>query len=124
MAPFLLSSCLVNHALQSIPALLEHPSDETRLILERAIGNLLNSQPIKLASNVFSQNSTVMIERNRATNNRLNSLETSDVIDVKPANTFSLFIKDKKCFLRHEQIGSIKLLDNISCKANYSSLDE
>lgn len=120
IAPLMLSSCLVTHALQPIPALLEHPSAETRRILERAIGSLLNSQPVKLADNVFSQNSTVMIERNRATNNRINPLGAKD---VKPANTFLLFIKDKKCYLRHEQIGSTQLLGNISCKAN-SSLND
>ena len=114
MALFMLSSCLATQPSQPIPALIERPSADTRLLLESNIGQLLNSQPIKLSNNVFVQKSTVIIDRHQPKDSRGNLL---DGREVRQADTVSLLLENGKCYLKHEQSGNIKLVDGISCKA-------
>ncbi len=61
ITPFILNSCSAVQLLPLEEALLEQPSAENHLILESAVGDLLNSQPVKLADNVFLEKSTVSI---------------------------------------------------------------
>lgn len=110
---FILSSCSATQPLLA-EALIEKPSVESRLILERAVGDLLNSQPPKLSSHVFTQRSTVIIERNQPKNSRGNLL---DGREVRPADTISLLIEAQKCYLKHDQSGAIKPIINIKCRA-------
>lgn len=114
VAPFILSSCLATQPVHPVEALLEQPSAESRLILENAIGNLLNSQPIKLADTVFTIKSSVIIERSQPRDSRGNLL---DGRETRPVDTVSLFTEDGKCYLKHDQSGFVKLINNISCKA-------
>ena len=55
MATIMFTNCKTIQAHESRPALLEYSSPEIRSILEQAIGSLINSHPIKLADNVFTQ---------------------------------------------------------------------
>lgn len=110
---FILSSCLATQPLHPVEALLEQPSAQSRLIVQNAIGNLLNSQPVKLADNVFTQKSTVIIESNQPKDNQGRLL---DGREIRQADTFTLLTEDGKCYLRHDQNGHIVLLGNISCK--------
>jgi hypothetical protein len=96
-----------------VPALLVQPSAQSRLILEKAIGDLLNSQPVKLADNVFTLKNTVIIEPNQPKDNQGRLL---DGREIRQADTFTLLTEDGKCYLRHDQNGHIVLLGNISCK--------
>lgn len=112
--PIILSSCLSTQPLHPVEALLEQPSPQSRRILENAIGNLLNSQPVKLADNAFTLKSTVIIESNHPKDSQGNLL---DGRDTRQADTFSLLIEDEECYLKHEQSGQIKQLSNIYCKA-------
>jgi hypothetical protein len=112
-ALLILSSCLTTEPLHPVEALLEQPSAQSRLILEKAIGDLLNSQPVKLADNVFTQKSTVIIESNQPKDNQGRLL---DGRETRQADTFSLLTEDAKCYVKHEQSGHIILLVNISCK--------
>ena len=114
IAPFMLSSCLATQLSQPAPALIESPSADTRLLLESNIGQLLNSQPIKLSNNVFVQKSTVIIDRHQPKDSRGNLL---DGREVRQADTVSLLIEDGKCYLKHEQSGNIRLVEGINCKA-------
>ena len=107
---FLLASCL---ATQPFPALLEQPSADSRLLLEKAIGDLLNSRPIKLADNVFTKKNSVIIERGQPKNNLGRLL---DGREIRPADSVSLYTKNGKCYLRHDQSNQIKLLGNIKCR--------
>ena len=110
---FTLSSCSVTQSLL-VEALIEQPSVESRLILERAAGDLLNSQPLKLSSYVFTQKSTIIIERHQPKNSHGHLL---DGRDIRPADTISLLIEAEKCFLKHDQSGAIKPVINIKCRA-------
>lgn len=113
IAPFVLSSCLTTEPIQPVAALLEQPSSETRILLESVIGDLLNSKPIKLADNVFTQKSTVVIERNQPKNSRGNLL---DGRERRSADTVSLLTEAGKCYLKHDQSGNIKRVGNIRCR--------
>lgn len=95
---FILSSCLVTQSSQPVPALLEQPSAETRLILEKAIGYLLNSQPVKLANKVFTTKDTVIIEGHQLKDNYRNPRIGRK---MHQADTVSLFIEGEKCYLKH-----------------------
>ncbi len=110
----MLSNCAATELSQNTPALLEQSSADTRLLLESTIGDLLNSQPVKLADNAFTEKSTVIIERSQPKDSRGNLL---DGREIRPADTVTLLTEDGKCYLKHDQSGSIKLLDSISCKA-------
>jgi hypothetical protein len=112
-----LSSCLTTQPLDPVEALLEGPSAQNRLIVEKAIGKLLNSQPVKLADNVFTLKSTVVIEPNQPKDNQGRLL---DGREIRQADTFSLLTEDGQCYVKHEQSGHIILLDTISCKENNS----
>lgn len=104
------SSCSVT---QPLPALLEQPSVDSRLSLETAVGDLFNSQPITLASDVFQNKSIVIIEPRQPKGNRGNLL---DGRETREADTVSLLIVNRDCYVRHNQSGEIKLVPNISCK--------
>jgi hypothetical protein len=108
-----LTSCKTFQAEQALPALLEHSSPEIRILLEQAIGSLINSQPIKLADNVFTHKSTVIVERSQPSNNQRILLNGRD---IRPAVTFSLLIKNSQCYLQHNQSGHIKVMSLLSCK--------
>ena len=114
ITPFILSSCLATQSLPLVEALLEHPSAESRLILESAIGDLLNSQPIKLADNIFLDKSTVIIGYQQLVNNRDNLL---DGREIRQADSVSLLTRSGKCYLKHNQSENIKLIENISCRS-------
>jgi hypothetical protein len=114
MLLLMLSSCLTTQPSQPLEALLEHPSSESRLILEKSIGDLLNSQPVKLADSVFTKNSTVIIESRQPKNGSGNLL---DGREIRQADTFVLLTEDGKCYLKHDQSGHTTLLEDISCKA-------
>ena len=113
IALFILSSCLAPLPLPPAEALLTQPSAESRKIIENAIGELLNSQPIKLADNVFTEQSTVIIERIQSKDSRGKLLNGRE---VDQADTFSLLSRDSNCYVRHDQSGTTKLLVNISCE--------
>lgn len=114
LAPLVLSSCSATQPLHPIPALLVQPTIDSRLVLEHAIGDLFNSQPIKLASNVFIQKSTVIIKSHLVKDSRGSLL---DGREMRQADTVSLLTEDGKCYVKHDQTGNIKFINNISCLA-------
>lgn len=116
LAFLVVSSCSAtqpSQPYQPVQALLVQPSADSRLILEKAIGDLFNSQPIKLADNVFTQKSTIIIDPLLAKDSRGNVL---DGREIRQADTVSLLIKNGKCYVRLNQSGHVKLLVNISCR--------
>jgi hypothetical protein len=113
IAAMLLSSCKTTQAEPSAPALLVLSSSETRIILEQAIGDLMNSQAVKLADNVFIQKSTVIIDRRYPYDSRGNLL---DGREVRQADTVTLLTEDAKCYVRHNQSGNIKLVESLRCQ--------
>ncbi|MFT4789781.1 MAG: flagellar basal body P-ring protein FlgI [Paraglaciecola sp.] len=114
LAPLLLSSCSATQPLEPIPALLVQPTEDNRIVLEHAIGDLFNSQPIKLANGVFTQQSKVVIERRLAKDSRGNLL---DGREIREADSISLLTEDGQCYIRHDQTGNIKLVRSINCLA-------
>lgn len=114
LAFLILSSCLTSQPVPPIPALLVQPSADSHMILEHAIGDLLNSQPIKLAHSVFLHKSTVIIEPKQFKDNRRNIL---DGREIRSADTFSLLTEKGLCYLKHDQSQNIIILKNISCSS-------
>jgi hypothetical protein len=115
ITPFILNSCSAVQLLPLEEALLEQPSAENHLILESAVGDLLNSQPIKLADNVFLEKSTVIIEHHQPRNNRGTLL---DGREMRQADTVSLLTKNGKCYVKHHQSENIKFVNNVSCRGS------
>ena len=112
---FILNSCSAVQILPLEEALLEQPSVENHLILESAVGDLLNSQPVKLADNVFLEKSTVIIEHHQPRNNRGTLL---DGREMRQADTVSLLTKNGKCYVKHHQSENIKFVNNVSCRGS------
>ena len=113
MATIMLTNCKTTQAQESLPALLEYSSPEIRIALEQAIGSLMDSQPVKLADNIFTQNNTVIVERSQPSSNQRILLYGRD---TKPADTFSLLMKNSQCYLQHNQSGRIKVMSHLTCK--------
>ena len=109
----LITSCKTTQAEVLVPALLEHSSPKTRTVLEQAIGELMNSQAIKLANNVFTKTSTIVIDRHQPKDSRGNLL---DGRDMRQADTVSLVTSDGECYVKHDQSGNIQLINSINCK--------
>jgi hypothetical protein len=114
LASLLVNSCSATQPLEFLPALLVQPSEDNRIVLERAIGDLFNSQPIKLANGVFTQQSKVVIERRLAKDSRGNLLNGRE---IREADSVSLLTEDGQCYIRHDQTGNIKLVHRINCLA-------
>lgn len=107
-----LNGCHSIHAQQSVEALLISSSPSTREVLEQKIGDFFNSQPVKLADNVFTVSSTVLIE---STNN--SGARISNKRGLGQVDSFTLLLQDEQCMLRHDQSKHLLKLSNISCKA-------
>jgi len=108
-----LVGCKSTQAQQPEPALLDAQSTKTREALEQTIGDLLNSQPVKLADNVFTIRSTVVIERLSSRDNQGIFLNERD---LKSAESFTLLIKGKNCLLQHDQTKKMIKLGEIECR--------
>ncbi|MGY8863146.1 MAG: hypothetical protein ACKVJ2_10990, partial [Pseudomonadales bacterium] len=61
-----------------------------------------------------TQKNTIIIEPNQPKDSRGTLL---DGREIRQADTVSLLTKNGKCYLKHDQSGNIKLLENINCKA-------
>lgn len=108
------SSCSATQLEQApVPALLERQSTESRVAIEKTLGVLMNSKPVKLASHAFVDKSTVIIDRNQSVGNQGSLLNGRE---IRPADTFTLLINDGLCYLKHSQSGNIQLIQFIKCK--------
>lgn len=114
LAALPLSGCVATEPTHPVAALIVQPSAQNRMKLEDAIGNLLNSQPVKLADNTFTTTSTIIIEPKQPSDSRGNLL---DGRETRQADTVSLLIYNGKCFLRHDQGGKLLLIKGIECKS-------
>lgn len=108
-----LSGCHSLQAQQSVEALVETSSTTTREILEKRIGDFYNSQPVKLADDVFTVTSTVLIERTKGSGSIPNMQR-----ELIPVDSFTLLLQDNQCLLRHDQSKTILPLATITCKTN------
>jgi len=117
LALVVLVGCQITQAQQPVNALLETQSTKTRVLLEQAIGNLLNSQPVKLADDVFTLSSTVIIERSHSIDGFGRLI---DERDLKPIDSFTLLLQSNKCLLKHEQTNVVIQLLDIECIASKS----
>lgn len=97
-----------------VPALLTSQSPQDRVLIEKAIGTLMSSRPVKLAAHVFVNKSTVIIGPKQSTDNHGNLLNGRE---TRPVDTFTLLVKDELCYLRHNQSGNTQLVQSIKCKA-------
>ena len=111
---FGLSACNTIQAQPSVNALLETPSAANREKLEQSIGDFFNSQPVKLADNVFTVSSTVLIERSGSLDN---DTSLSHPRAMQPVDSFTLVLVDKHCLLRHDQTNTMLKLLGVSCIA-------
>ncbi|MFT2091763.1 hypothetical protein [Paraglaciecola sp. 2405UD69-4] len=111
----LLMGCSFNISEHSAHALLITPSIESRHYIEQIIGNLRNSQAVKLADNVFTKKSTITIARKQAWSDTHVLLNERD---ISVPETFTLLIHNQKCYIRHNQTEIVRLLSRIKCKEN------
>lgn len=110
----MLSGCNATVAKNALPAVLNTSSSETVEAIQQAITSLTGMKNIKLADNVFSQKSTLIVERALHTDNQGRLLNGRS---VEPADTFSLLVESGRCYLRHNQSDKIIELALVKCKA-------
>lgn len=108
----LLSGCNATQEQQGLQALLASPNTSTREVLEQHIGNFFNSQPVKLADNVFTSSSTVLIEREH-----ISGARPSTPSGLGQVDSFTLILIDNRCLLEHDQSKKRIELPTINCKA-------
>lgn len=106
-----LISCLSVSSQQPVPALLDRPSPETRKALEKAIGSLINSDPIKLSDKAFTKKNTLIIDQ---INSHLNQ-SLLNGRELRKADSFSLLKEKDQCIVRHNQTNKIIFVDKINC---------
>jgi hypothetical protein len=107
-----LNNCTTAANAPAKPALLSKSSVQTRVLLEKTLGGLMGSQPIKLADNVFIEKSTVLIARQPLPNDRD---FIPGAIPEQQANSFTLLKRDGVCLIRHDQTNQLKELTFLNC---------
>lgn len=107
-----LAGCQTTQAKPSVAAILETQSTNNLVALEQAIGELLNSKPVKLADDAFTLGSSVIIERSlgidsvgRFVNDR----------NLKAIDSFTLLLQSNTCSLKHDQSNKIIRLEEVKC---------
>lgn len=112
---WMLCGCLTKDTGLLSEALLEQPSVESRQAIEVLIGEMLKGRPIKLADTVFSRKSSLTVERRQSapnSNKVLNGRETPAI------DSFTLFLNNGQCMIRHNQTGQNRFLENVKCITN------
>lgn len=112
---FILSGCLTKDTALLSEALLEQPSIESRRAVEVLIGEMLKSRPIKVADTVFSKKSSLTVERRQSSPNSNKVLNGREIPAI---DSFTLFLNNGQCMIRHNLTGQSRFLENVRCISN------
>ncbi len=110
----LLSACAQGLAHEEVPAVIDHPTSESRAELAKAVSTALNGVPITLADDALTRESVLIIERAQhrdAQGIPLNGRE------LQRPEQFRLVKSGKRCLLVHEGTGKRLRLRSTTCRA-------
>ncbi|MEO9944505.1 hypothetical protein [Paraglaciecola sp.] len=112
---WMLMGCVTKDTGLLSEALLEQPSRESRQAMEVVIGEMLKGRPIKLADTVFSKKSRLTVERRQSAPNSNNVLNGREIPAI---DSFTLFLNNGQCMIRHNQTGQTRFVENVKCITN------
>ncbi|MEP0355475.1 MAG: hypothetical protein ABJH06_19290 [Paraglaciecola sp.] len=112
---WMLMGCVTKDTDLLSEALLEQPSMESRQAMEVLIGEMLKGRPIKLADTVFSKKSRLTVERQQSAPNSNNVLNGREIAAI---DSFTLFLNNGQCMIRHNQTGQTRFVENVKCITN------
>lgn len=96
-------------------ALLSNANVKSRIIIQEAVASLTNGQHVQIADNVFSQNSTFLVERRVAVDDQGIPLDGRQPLE--PVESFTLLIDNQNiCHVRRDQTGEKVSLPETSCE--------
>ncbi len=110
-----MSACGTMPHADEVPAIVVNATAETRLILRRALGSLLERDSVLLADDAFLRESTVTLEPARLRDRQGNLLQGRE---QRAPGRFRLVKEGGACVLVHENSGRRSTLDGIECIAN------
>ncbi|HVO12343.1 MAG TPA: hypothetical protein VMX54_16490 [Vicinamibacteria bacterium] len=107
------AGCHTHSAPPDVPAVLTHPSEESRAELQRVVSRALNRETVTLADDALTADGTLIVERTArrdAQGRPLQGLETRD----RPEH-FRLVRSGWRCVLLHENSGQRYTLKSATC---------
>jgi hypothetical protein len=111
----LLSACAQGLAHEEVPALIDHPTSESRAELAKVVSTALNGAPITLADDALTRDSVLIIERVQRRDAQglpLNGRE------LERPEQFRLLKSGRRCVLVHERTGKRWPLRSTTCRAS------
>ena len=106
------AGCATAPPAQDVPAVITSPTPESRAELVRVVSQALHGAPLTLADNVFTRESTLIIERARA-----RGPDGSPLLgrDAGRPERFRLVKHGSRCELVHEGSGRRFALSSATC---------
>jgi len=108
------SACELKLAQKEMPALIDHPTSQSRAELKQIVSTALNGAPILLADDALTRESVLIVERVRPRDAHgilLNGRE------LERPEHFRLVKSGKRCFLVHEHTSRYWPLRSTACRA-------
>jgi hypothetical protein len=106
------AACRTPHARHDVPAVIVHPTAESRAALAQAVSSALHGAPVTLADDALTDASTLVIERAR----RLDpSGLPANGRELGPPERFRLVKSGGECVLVHERSGTRLALSATAC---------
>ena len=101
----LVSALLSCASLQpDVPAVIDHPTEESRTELAQAVSRALNAAPVRLADDALTRDSLLIIEKGHTGR------------DLEKPEHFSLVKAGAHCVLVHQRTGRRTTLASTTCR--------
>lgn len=113
-ALLLLSACAQGLAHEEMPALIDHPTRESRASLAKVVSTALNGAPVTLADDALTRDGVLFIERVQRRDAQglpLNGRE------LQMPEQFRLMKSGRRCILVHQRTGKRWPLRSTTCRA-------
>lgn len=113
--PFPRAPTLAATGLRAHPALITHPTPESRADLERAISEALHGAPVRLADDALTRDSLVVVGRAQARD--VNGMPLNGRELGRPQH-FRLLRRGSQCVLLHVETGKWRTLRHTTCRVS------
>jgi len=100
-------------AAAAAPAIITHPTAESRAELERAVSHALGGAPVRLANDALTRDSLLLIGRAQARDARGLPLNGREL--TRPQH-FRLLRRGSQCVLLHVENGESRVLAHTTCR--------
>lgn len=97
---------------KELPAIIVHPTSESRASLAQAVSAALNGAPVTLSPDALTKVSTLSIERVHRRDERGLPLQGRE---LRPSERFHLVRSNARCVLIHEGSPRRFVLENTAC---------